>query len=94
MLGMLNAALSIGGPVSSPGPGVVRNGYLLHQTIQTGMGDVEIKLPKGQGGGGIAAAKEYASNNSLIAPYLKRVKNIGEFASIAVYLHKREHIHR
>ena len=54
---------------------VVRNGYLPERTIQTGLGDIEIKVPKvrDRSGTGIKF------NSSLISPYLKRTKNIEEF---------------
>lgn len=53
---------------------VVRNGYLPSRSIQTGIGEVEIKVPKirdrtGQG---------IKFNSSLLPPYLKRTKNIEE----------------
>ena len=53
---------------------VVRNGYLPSRSIQTGIGKVEIKVPKirdrtGQG---------IKFNSSLLPPYLKRTKNIEE----------------
>jgi putative transposase len=53
---------------------VVRNGYLPSRTIQTGIGEVEIKVPKirDRGGEGIKF------NSSLLPPYLKRTKNIEE----------------
>jgi transposase-like protein len=53
----------------------VRNGYLPERTIQTGLGDIEIKAPKvrDRSGSGIKF------NSSLIPTYLKRTKNIEEF---------------
>jgi transposase-like protein len=53
---------------------VVRNGYLPSRSIQTGIGEVAIKVPKirdrtGQG---------IKFNSSLLPPYLKRTKNIEE----------------
>lgn len=56
-------------------PGVVRNGYLPERTIQTGLGDIEVKIPKvrdrtGQG---------IKFNSSLVPPYLKRSQTIEEF---------------
>ncbi|MDA9004034.1 IS256 family transposase [bacterium] len=55
--------------------GVVRNGYLPERTIQTGLGDIEVKVPKvrdrtGQG---------VKFNSSLVPPYLKRSQTIEEF---------------
>ena len=53
---------------------VVRNGYLPQRTIQTGIGDVEIKVPKvrDRSGSGIRF------NSSLLPPYLKRAESIEE----------------
>ncbi|HGF0936977.1 TPA: IS256 family transposase [Legionella pneumophila] len=53
---------------------VVRNGYLPERTIQTGIGDVEIKVPKvrDRSGSGIKFS------SSLLPPYLKRSKSIEE----------------
>lgn len=53
---------------------VVRNGYLPLRTIQTGIGSVEIKVPKirdrsGQG---------LKFNSGLLPPYLKRTKSMDE----------------
>lgn len=51
---------------------VVRNGYLPERTLQTGMGDVVIKVPKvgDRGGSGIHF------NSDLLPPYLRRTKSI------------------
>jgi len=53
---------------------VVRNGYLPERTVQTGVGDVSIQVPKvrDRGGSGIKF------NSSLLPPYLKRAKSIEE----------------
>jgi len=53
---------------------VVRNGYLPERTIQTGIGDVEIKVPKvrDRSGSGICF------NSSLLPLYLKRSGSIEE----------------
>lgn len=53
---------------------VVRNGYLPERTVQTGIGDVSIKVPKirDRSGEGIKF------NSSLLPPYLKRSKSIAE----------------
>ena len=53
---------------------VVRNGHLPARTIQTGLGDVPIKVPKvrDRSGSGIKF------NSQLLPPYLKRTKNIEE----------------
>ncbi len=54
---------------------VVRNGYLPERTIQTGLGDVPVKMPKvsNRSGQGIRF------NSRLVPPYLKRTKNVEEF---------------
>jgi len=53
---------------------IVRNGYLPERTIQTGIGDVAIKVPKvrDRSGSGIQF------NSSLLPPYLRRTKSIEE----------------
>jgi putative transposase len=54
---------------------VVRNGYLPERSIQIGLGDMAVKVPKvrDRSGSGIKF------NSSLVPPYLKRTKNIEEF---------------
>ena len=54
--------------------GVVRNGYLPERTVQTGLGDIDVKIPKvrdrtGQG---------IKFNSGLVPPYLKRAKTVEE----------------
>jgi transposase-like protein len=53
---------------------VVRNGYLPERTVQTGIGDVEIKVPKvrDRSGSGVRF------NSSLLPPYLKRARSVEE----------------
>ena len=53
---------------------VVRNGYLPRRTIQTGIGDVEVRVPKvcDRSGSGIRF------NSRLLPPYLKRASSITE----------------
>ena len=53
---------------------VVRNGYLPERTIQTGIGDVEVKVPKvrDRSGSGIKFT------SALLPPYLKRTKSMEE----------------
>ncbi|MGP1923884.1 MAG: hypothetical protein ACTS73_02775 [Arsenophonus sp. NEOnobi-MAG3] len=52
---------------------IVRNSYLLQRTIQTSIGDLEIKVHKVKE---ITAATEYASIAQLMATaYLKCAKN-------------------
>ena len=54
--------------------GVVRNGYLPERRLQTGLGDIPVKVPKvrDRTGSGIKF------NSKLVPPYLKRTKNIEE----------------
>ena len=51
---------------------VVRNGYLPVRAVQTGIGDVEIKVPKVRDrcGSGVRF------NSALLPPYLKRARSI------------------
>ena len=53
---------------------VVRNGYLPQRTVQTGVGDVEVQVPKARdrSGSGIKF------NSTLLPPYLKRAKSMDE----------------
>ena len=53
---------------------VVRNGYLPERSIQTGVGDVAVKVPKvrDRSGAGIKF------NSHLLPPYLKRAKSLDE----------------
>jgi len=53
---------------------VVRNGYLPERTLQTGLGDVAIQVPKvrDRSGDGVKFT------SSLLPPYLKRTKSIEE----------------
>jgi len=53
---------------------VVRNGYLPERTIQTGVGSVEVQVPKvrDRTGSGIKF------NSSLLPPYLKRSRSVEE----------------
>jgi len=54
---------------------VVRNSYLPERSIQTGLGDIGVKVPKvrDRSGSGIKF------NSGLIPPYLKRTRSIEEF---------------
>ena len=54
---------------------VVRNGHLPERTIQTGLGEIPVKVPKvrDRSGQGIKF------NSALIPPYLKRTKAVEEF---------------
>ena len=54
---------------------VVRNGYLPERKVQTGIGDITIKVPKvrDRSGQGIKF------NSALLPPYLKRTQALEEF---------------
>lgn len=54
---------------------VVRNGYLPQRQVQTGLGNVDVKIPKirDRSGQGIKF------NSKLIPPYLKRTQRVEEF---------------
>lgn len=51
---------------------IVRNGFLPGRTLQTGVGDVEVQIPKvrDRSGNGVKF------NSNLIPPYLKRTKSV------------------
>ena len=51
---------------------VVRNGYLPARTIQTGIGDIEVQVPKVRDRSGSCAK----FNSALLPPYLKRTKSV------------------
>ena len=53
---------------------VVRNGYLPERTIQTGLGDIAVKVPKVRDRSGA----KIKFNSQLVPPYLKRAKAIDE----------------
>jgi len=57
---------------------VVRNGYLPKRTIQTGLGDVEIQLPKVRD----KSQQGIKFNSQLIPPYLKRTESIEELLPV------------
>lgn len=54
---------------------VIRNGYLPERSIQTGVGDVQVRIPKVRDRSG----RNIKFNSSLVPPYLKRAKNVEEF---------------
>ncbi len=54
---------------------IVRNGYLPERKIQTGLGDLPVKVPKVRDRSG----RGIKFNSALIPPYLKRTKNLEEF---------------
>jgi transposase-like protein len=54
---------------------VVRNGHLPGRTIQTGLGDISVQVPKVRDRSG----QRIKFNSTLVPPYLKRTKNVEEF---------------
>ncbi len=54
---------------------VVRNGYQPERSIQTGLGDIKVKVPKVRD----RTKSGIKFNSSLVPPYLKRTKNLEEF---------------
>lgn len=59
---------------------VVRNGYLPEREIQTGIGPVQVKVPKirDKSGQGIKF------NSTLLPPYLRKTKSIEDGAALAL----------
>ena len=53
---------------------VVRNGYLPGRTVQTGIGEVEVQVPKVRDRSGGRAC----FNSNLLPPYLKRARSLEE----------------
>ncbi len=53
---------------------VVRNGYLPERTVQTGIGNVEVKVPKIRD----RSASGIKFNSTILPPYLKRSKSMEE----------------
>jgi transposase-like protein len=53
---------------------VVRNGYLPERTVQTGVGDVEVKVPRVRDRSGDGAA----FSSAMLPPYLKRARSVEE----------------
>jgi len=54
---------------------IVRNGYLPERTIQTGLGDIPVKIPKTRD----RTHSGVKFNSTLIPPYLKRTQSIEDF---------------
>lgn len=54
--------------------GVVRNGYLPQRTIQTGIGDVVVQVPKVRD----RSDSRVKFNSQLLPPYLRRTKSVEE----------------
>lgn len=57
---------------------VIRNGYLPKRTIQTGLGDVEVQVPKVRD----KSSQGIKFNSLLIPPYLKRTESIEELLPV------------
>ncbi len=53
---------------------VVRNGYLPERRVQTGIGEVEVRVPKVRDRSGAGAR----FNSALLPPYLKRARSLEE----------------
>ncbi len=53
---------------------VVRNGYLPERTVQTGIGDIEVKIPRTRDRSGAGVT----FSSALLPPYLKRARSIEE----------------
>jgi len=53
---------------------VVRNGYQPARTVQTGIGDVDVQLPKTRDRSG--SGSHFTSN--LLPPYLRQTRSVGE----------------
>jgi transposase-like protein len=56
---------------------VVRNGYLPERTIQTGIGEIDVQVPKVRDRSGSG----FKFNSKLVPPYLKRSKTVEDFIS-------------
>ncbi|WP_242447294.1 hypothetical protein [Nitrosomonas supralitoralis] len=54
---------------------VVRKSYIPEHSIQSGLGDIEVKVPKVRD----RTTSGIKFNSSLISPYLKRTRSIEEF---------------
>lgn len=57
---------------------LVRNGHLPSRTIQTGVGDVEVQVPRVRDRGGCDGGEELRYQSKLIPPYLRRAKSVEE----------------
>ena len=55
-------------------PQVVRNGYLPERTIQTGLGDINVQVPKSRD----RSKQGLCFRSQLLPPCLKRTKSIDE----------------
>lgn len=57
---------------------VVRNGYLPARTIQTGIGDIAVRIPRVRDRGGVEGEDLVRFRSSLVPPYLRRSKSVEE----------------
>ncbi|TXK94511.1 IS256 family transposase, partial [Methylococcaceae bacterium CS5] len=57
---------------------VIRNGFLPRRTIQTGLGDVDVQVPKVRD----KSKQGIKFNSLLISPYLKRTESIEELLPV------------
>lgn len=56
-------------------PAIVRNGHLPERTIQSGLGEIAVKVPKVRDRSG----QGVKFNSTLVPPYLKRTQTLEEF---------------
>ena len=57
---------------------VIRNGYLPERTIQTGIGDIAVRVPRARDRSG----SDIRFTSSILPPYLRRSKSIEAFIVI------------
>jgi len=57
---------------------IVRNGYLPERAVQTGIGDIEVQVPRVRDRSG----QNIQFHSSLIPPYLRRSKSIEELLPV------------
>ena len=60
---------------------VIRNGYLPKRTVQTGLGDVDVQVPKVRD----KSHQGIKFNSLLIPPYLKRTESIEELLPVLYF---------
>ncbi len=57
---------------------VVRNGYLPERDIQTGLGGIQVRVPRTRDRSGNKSEEVIRFRSSLIPPYLRRSKSVEE----------------
>jgi putative transposase len=57
-------------------PRLIRNGYLPQRTVQTGIGDIKVQVPRLRDR---ELERKIKFNSSIIPPYLRRSKSVEEF---------------